>query len=94
MALSKKTEIYWFQIDKYVKIDYCSFKEIWTDSIGKYFTAEVAVKYFTNSTKEYEITNEPNTYFQIQSLRQDELNLSSLYEKLKELPEFEWFISC
>ena len=90
MALTKPTQVMWFNINEYVKIVKYNIEESWIDSEWKFYTSQVEVKFYTNENKEYEIPWKI-THYTLQWLRQKDITLEWVYEHLKLISEFEWY---
>ena len=90
MALSKPTQVMWFNINEYVKIVKYNIEESGTDSEWKFYTSQVEVKFYTDANKEYDIPWKI-THYTLQWLRQKDITLEWVYEHLKLISEFEWY---
>ena len=91
MALTKEIPFYQFTIPAYVKIGGVQTIEEGDDEEGKIYTANLQVDWYTDNTKEYHYSQ---SAISLSGLREYQLQLSVLYDKLALLPEFEGFISC
>ena len=90
MALSKETQVYWFNTTNYVKPISIVIDEIWeNEEWFNLYEVQVIVVFYTDSTKAYRYENKQ---FTLKDLLEADLSLPSIYGKIMLLPEFEWYI--
>ena len=92
MAIQKNNDLFYGHTQNtYVKAGGMLIRETWSDEVGKLYSMEVQVDFYTNETKEYHFSQKMAKF---ENLRIEELTLENAYAKLIESEEFKDFISA
>lgn len=86
MALSKpNSDFYGFTTEIYVKIHQTLVSEVGEDAGGKIYQVKFGCNWYTNPSKEHQFSQTEEI---LENLRETELSLPTLYEKMKGLDKF------
>lgn len=89
MALSKpNSDFFGFTTEMYVKIQQTLVSEVGSDEQGKLYQVKIGVYWFTNPNKVHQFSHTEEV---LENLRETELALPTLYEKMKGLEKFAGF---
>lgn len=78
-------------LEAFYKVTWVSITEIWSDEVGKLYSAEVTVNSYTSETKEFDLNQ---VSYKFDNIREEQFTLPSCYAGLKQLPEFSEAIDC